>query len=231
MDYMEQIAALPVPTTEQTARFADHVANNHSWYKHLPFFPPGASFVVFPNPHAGRGVRSEADQFAVYDIEQGDYFQHHSRLATRDYLDLFGHWDYWQDEYPCRFDLQNGPWLFDVGEGQMELFPQHLKQRWSCRLTAFVKPSLDMFRLRPNELTRELEAFEAYARDHAGQPIVSRYRMVSGENAEVGESSWGSDALLAFKESECRAQKKILLGTLNRVRSDWVEAQHGRAEH
>ena len=28
---------------QQTARLAAPVADNHSWYKHLPFFPPGAS--------------------------------------------------------------------------------------------------------------------------------------------------------------------------------------------
>jgi hypothetical protein len=60
----EMMKSLPVPTSEQTARFADHVTDNHSWYKHLPFFPPGASFVFFPNPHAGRGVRSEDGRLA-----------------------------------------------------------------------------------------------------------------------------------------------------------------------
>lgn len=59
MGYDEQLRSLPVPMLEQTAQFAEHVADNHSWYKHLPFFPPGASFVFFPNAHAGRGVKSE----------------------------------------------------------------------------------------------------------------------------------------------------------------------------
>jgi hypothetical protein len=53
--YLQRLKSLPVATPEQTARFAEHVADNHSWYKHLPFFPPGASFVFFPNPDAGRG--------------------------------------------------------------------------------------------------------------------------------------------------------------------------------
>ena len=53
MSYIEVVASLPVPTREQTDRFGDHVANNHSWYKHLPFFPPGASFVFFPKVLGG----------------------------------------------------------------------------------------------------------------------------------------------------------------------------------
>jgi hypothetical protein len=79
----ERLKSLPVPTAGQTARFADHVADNHSWYKHLPFFPPGASFVFFPNPHAGRGVTAEGGRFVVYDVERGDSFAHHSRCRRR----------------------------------------------------------------------------------------------------------------------------------------------------
>ena len=85
MIHDERLRALPVPTPEQTVRFADHVADNRNWYKHLPFFPPGASFVFFPNPHAGRGVKAEGERFVVYDIERGEY------------LAQFGHWDYWVD--------------------------------------------------------------------------------------------------------------------------------------
>jgi hypothetical protein len=35
MVHDEWLKSLPVPTPEQTVRFADHVADNHSWYKHL----------------------------------------------------------------------------------------------------------------------------------------------------------------------------------------------------
>jgi hypothetical protein len=57
MDDFDLLSQHSLPTPKQTARFADHVADNHSRYKHLPFFPPGASFIVFLNPHAGCAVQ------------------------------------------------------------------------------------------------------------------------------------------------------------------------------
>ena len=141
----ERLKSLPLPTAEQTARFADHVADNHSWYKHLPFFPPGATFVFFPNPHAGRGVMADDDRFVVYDIERGDYFAHHSRLPTAEYLAQFGHWDYWVDDNPRVFNHQPGPWLYSADGSHRELLADDLKRQWSCRLTAFLKPAPPMF--------------------------------------------------------------------------------------
>src|SRR5262245_35746379 len=128
--------SLPVPTHEQTVRFAEHVADNHSWYKHLPLFPPGASFVVFPNPHAGRGAKPDGEQFAVYDLEHGDYFAHHSRIPTKEYLESFGHWDYCVDDNPRVIERQTGPWLYSPDGTKRELLADDLKRRWSCRLTA-----------------------------------------------------------------------------------------------
>ena len=57
VSYLDLVVSLPLPTPEQTARCAVHVAENHSWYKHLPYFPPGATFVFFLNPAAGQAVR------------------------------------------------------------------------------------------------------------------------------------------------------------------------------
>lgn len=41
------------PTQEQITRFCQHVANAHSWYKHLPLLT-GAEFTIFLNPNAGK---------------------------------------------------------------------------------------------------------------------------------------------------------------------------------
>ena len=83
MDYPEIAANVPLPTFEQTIRFADHVASNRSWYKHLPLFSPGDSFVFFLNPNAGMGVQQKDGVYKVYSIERADYFQHHSRLSCK----------------------------------------------------------------------------------------------------------------------------------------------------
>ena len=51
-DYLRVIASLPVSDTSQTDAFAQKVAIEHSWYKHLPFFFSGARFVFFLDPNA-----------------------------------------------------------------------------------------------------------------------------------------------------------------------------------
>jgi len=243
MIYSNIVASLPVPTPEQTSRFADHVADNHSWYKHLPFFPPGASFVLFPNPDAGRAVETAGDRFAVFDIEQGDYFAHHSRLSTAEYLAQFGHWDYWVDDNPRAVDPQPGPWLYSADRTQRELLTDDLKRQWSCRLTAFLKPAPPMFSLRPEELRREADAFLACCRRPLGRLILAlfgrrgprnedpafvRYRPVAHELREAA-GTWGDSALYSFMESEARVQRELLMSTLHRVRAAWLASQERRA--
>lgn len=224
MAHDEWLKSLPVSTPEQTARFADHVANNHSWYKHLPFLPPGASFVLFPNPHAGRGVKVEGERFVVYDIERGDYFAHHSRLPTAEYLAKFGNWDYWVDDNPRVLDPQPGPWLYSADGSRRDLLSDGLKRQGSCRLTAFLKPAPPMFNLQAGNLEREVEAFVLYAQSHTADPSVMRYLPVLGE-LRGAAGTRVRPALLAFIESETKEQREVLHSTLNRVREAWAEWQ------
>jgi hypothetical protein len=240
----KRLKSLPVPTLEQTARFADHVADNHSWYKHLPFFPPGASFVVFPNPHAGRGVRADGERFVVYDVARGEYFAHRSRLSTAEYLAQFGHWDYWVDDNPRVSDPQPGPWQYDL-DGGWGLLADDLKRQWCCRLTAFLKPAPRMFTLRAGELQREADEFLASVPSRFGRilqlvlggrpevsakdPAAERYRRVAGELRQA-TGSWGTSALSQFLKSEAVAQREVLLDALHRVRAAWSEGSGGPAE-
>jgi hypothetical protein len=218
--YLKLIAKLPLPTASQTDRFADHVVDNHSWYKHLPFFPPGASFVFFLNPHAGRGVREAGGVFTVYDVKRGDYFQHHSRLRTAEYLSRFGHWDYWVDENPRDPGPREGPFLYGVGTSGREPLPEDVRSRWRGRFTAFLKPVPPMFalcmsawRLRP-----EAEAFRAYARRCQADPAVARYRPLAREVEKSRLVGCGNEVLSSFMEAEGRVQKEQLLRTLQMIR-------------
>lgn len=242
MTYDAQLKSLPLPTPEQTARFADHVADNHSWYKHLPFFPPGASFVFFPNPNAGRGVKADGERYVVGDIEGSDYFAHHSRLPTAEYLAQFGHWDYWVDDNPRMSDPQPGPWLYTADGSHRELLADDLKRQWSCRLTAFLKPAPPMFRLRASDLQREADAFMAAGRRSVGRgllglfcvprdedPVASRYR-AAALALRRATGTEGDAALYAFMKSEARAQRELVLGTLHRVRNAWAGSQGASAE-
>jgi hypothetical protein len=232
MVHGEWLKSLPVPTLVQTARFADHVADNHSWYKHLLFFPPGASFVFFPNPHAGRGVKKEGERFVVYDIERGDYFAHHSRPPTAEYIARFGYWDYWVDDNPRVSDPQPGPWLYAADGRQWDLLAEDLKRQWSCRVTAFLKPAPQMFQLQAGALEREVDAFLASSRRglrRTEDEVVGRYRAVARQLRRAA-GTLGDATLSGFMESEARAQRELLLDTLHRVRAAWTAGQGSRVE-
>jgi hypothetical protein len=229
MHYPTLLARLPLPTAGQTARFADHVADNHSWYKHLPFYPPGAAFVFFLNPSAGMGVHKVGDAYAAYDVGRGDYFEHHSRLATAEYLRQFGHWDYWVVENPRVREPQDGPWLYGVGSGGRARLPEDVCRRWRCRLTAFLEPSPDIFLLRPYEFQRETEAFAAYAAERPTDPEAARYGPLARDVGRGHDPQRPRTGYFDFMVAEALAQKAILLQTLGAVLDAYAEMQRGGA--
>lgn len=51
MSYLALVRRLPPPTPEQAERFARAMAQRHSWYKHLPVWPP-APFRFYIAPDA-----------------------------------------------------------------------------------------------------------------------------------------------------------------------------------
>jgi hypothetical protein len=241
MTYAESVAKLPVPTLEQTAHFAEHVAENHSWYKHLPFYPPGVSFVFFLNPHAGMGVRELNGIATPYDLPVGDYFQHHSRLATAEYRTRFGHWDYWVLENPRhvtrvpepgiverfkrRFgrkrqmnEQPDGPWGFGIGENGRMLLPEEPRLRGRCWFTAFLRPSPNMFNLVHADVLRtEAKAFQNSSRDHPGDPEIALYAWFAREAAGRGDVDWGQAPLFAYVMDQSDDQLQRWLGDMFRI--------------
>lgn len=97
-NYRELIAPLPIPTTEQTENFAAYVVGAHSWYKHLPCAPPGAPFVFFLDPNAGRELVHTATGRVEYrDRVDGQVQFHYTWMLTTEYHARFGHWQYATD--------------------------------------------------------------------------------------------------------------------------------------
>lgn len=69
--------------------FAAYVCGAHSWYKHLPLFPPGQPFHFFLDPAAGMDLRFHGDRVdAVPRTEPG--FRR-SSILTANYRERFGH--------------------------------------------------------------------------------------------------------------------------------------------
>lgn len=52
-EYRTLVCGLERPSAEQIDSFVEFVGSAHSWYKHLPLFPPGVPFHFFLDPYSG----------------------------------------------------------------------------------------------------------------------------------------------------------------------------------
>jgi hypothetical protein len=74
-------------------QFAVFVSNAHSWYKHLPYLPPGEPFQFFLDPGAGT-QRAISPQGSVNAIPRTECGEHYSWLPTAEYRERFGYLAY-----------------------------------------------------------------------------------------------------------------------------------------
>ncbi len=51
--YRQIVSDLSRPSKKQIDNFVRFVSEAHSWYKHLPLLPPGATFQFFVDPFSG----------------------------------------------------------------------------------------------------------------------------------------------------------------------------------
>lgn len=91
--YRAAIAPLPRPTLRQMEDFAQFVSDAHSWYKHLPLYPPGAAFHFFLDPSAGSHRMVDRDgTLRCFESDARGF--HYSAIATAEYRRRFGHLAY-----------------------------------------------------------------------------------------------------------------------------------------
>jgi hypothetical protein len=88
--YLEFVAALPLPTQEQKEQFAEYVSHAHSWYKHLSLYPPGTPFHFFLDRYAG-SARKDGTPFIKDRTEPGE---HYNQIPTDVYRTAFGYLAY-----------------------------------------------------------------------------------------------------------------------------------------
>jgi hypothetical protein len=95
--YLVEVRRLPRPSNAQVDAFVEYVTVAHSWYKHLPAAPPGKLFLFFLNPNAGRerGARRSGSSYRdrTTDTPRDERF-HYTWRPTAEYVQLFGHLDY-----------------------------------------------------------------------------------------------------------------------------------------
>ena len=94
--YKSLCAGLVRPTADQIDNFVQHVCEAHSWYKHLPFLPPGKPFFFYLSPTAGFHVKyGPLGKVKVRDITNdsdnpGLMKGHNSIMNTDRYRSRFG---------------------------------------------------------------------------------------------------------------------------------------------
>jgi len=111
--YLDIIRQYPVPTATQTREFAEYVAGAHSWYKHLPVYPP-VPFCFYLDPNAGRSmVFSETGEMGFEDIvDESTRFRYTWQL-TETYRKRLGYWNYFAP-YGTFFQIPRGQGVIDT---------------------------------------------------------------------------------------------------------------------
>jgi hypothetical protein len=146
--YLTEVKHLPRPSCEQADAFVEYVTSAHSWYKHLPLLPPGERFVFFLNPNAGREWVQTGDGGAFRDrsadAPASERF-HYTWQPTADYIQHFGHLDYFADAgtsflVPMKegvLDTRAQPRI-QVSNGEWLEVPEDIRTAASVILTAVI---------------------------------------------------------------------------------------------
>ncbi|MGE3309292.1 MAG: hypothetical protein AB7O66_04920 [Limisphaerales bacterium] len=205
----EWLRGCPIPTVEQTEAYADRIPMAHSWYKHLPLFPPGARFVFLLNPEAGRMEKRTSGR-KVYEDDE----------TTGELRNRFGIWNYLVDfdsmpkgeatEVPAELDASSDP-------------PGCLPTACFAHFTAFLRPSYTLLAVCNRRLPWQLPAFEAWTRQNPGHSDAIRYepfRKVAEQIVSDPNGGWRK--LSGFAEEEGRFQRAHLTKSLLSAREAWI---------
>jgi len=186
-EYAALLDGISRPTEAQIHDFVDYVAHAHSWYKHLPLFPPGTPFYFFLDPNAGCDVLLADDgTLAVAErVEQG---VHYSSIPTAAYRARFGYLAYACDA---------GTRVFAADERGAPVFTD--------RYPLVVGADNELYEL-PAEIT-DAGRVELTAIIHSHSLVCPRWGMVAErhpDSANWPEASGGPETLKKIV-SRCRA--------------------------
>lgn len=94
-DYRRHVRDLPRPSAEQIENFVQFVSKAHSWYKHLPLFPPGVPFHFFLDPLSGYDHIVLPDgRLRLEERTENSPRFHYTWMTTEEYRRRFGHLQY-----------------------------------------------------------------------------------------------------------------------------------------
>ena len=196
-DYRSLARRVPRPTSDQVGAFAAHVAEAKSWYKHLPFLPPGAPFHVFVDPWAGMDRIRTRDRGIVFGTRTPATPRfHYTWMTTEDYRARFGFLAFSCEVgsrlfRPAAFRIGDGPALQGIfdnnpdraalavpGHGEYQL-PGEVHDAGRVDLTAVVHP-------------------------HAASPSVCLAALRSSDEAGVWPAETGGPEIVEKLRARCR---------------------------
>lgn len=147
--YAKMVSHTTPPSDEQIAGFASFVSTAHSWYKHLPLFPPGVPFHFYVNPFSGHDRIVSSDGTVAHRVrtEPSNRF-HYTWMTTEEYRRRFAGLDYIAGAGSSlavrgrsgllvqRYDV---PVVFSV-EGQPFRVPQEVLDTGRVEITGVIHP-------------------------------------------------------------------------------------------
>jgi len=143
--YGDLLSGVPLPTQQQKENFLEYVSQAHSWYKHLPVYPPGVPFYFFIDKYAGCDRLVSQDGTAIL---QARTEHRHPAYPTAEHRDLFGYL-----AFSCGFGtkvilMSKGPMVIphdDLAavpgnDGRLYRLPPEVIDAGLTRLTAVIHP-------------------------------------------------------------------------------------------
>jgi len=145
--YRALARSLPVPTPQQVRRFAEYVAEAHSWYKHLRLLPANTPIQTFIDPAAGMQLVRAADGRVAAEVRHKPGF-HYSWLPTAEHRAKFGHLAFSASagtsvslvarDGSAQVPSDDAPLVYDPATGEFHAIPEEAQVAGRAFISAIV---------------------------------------------------------------------------------------------
>ena len=228
-DYRAIVAGLDRPTNAQMEAFAEFVCQAHSWYKHLPFYPPGKPLQFFLDPAAGMDLVFRAD--TVIAISRGIGGFHYSWIPTLEYRQRFGHLAFSRSHGTSVYRMaadgtalasgDDAPAVYDLNSQSLRLVPSEIIEAGVSSISGLVhQASCHASRVLRYKRQTGFDNWPVESGGRAGLQQIIHYCKWRRRQLQrsPGELSWGEDPALArLLAPERHRQRMGMVAAMNRV--------------
>lgn len=193
--YLDLVSSLPPTTPQQNENFADFVSHAHSWYKHLPLYPPGFPFYFFIDKHAGCDWVLRDDGTGKV-VERDETGFHYSAIPTKHYRTRFGHLAFSCDAGTTVL-LGGGPIVIPRDQiaavagddDKLYRLPSEILKAGEVRLTAVIHTFSQSFPWWAERIKKGLDRVE-WPQESGGQAILQKIFARCRAMREPGLDPW-----------------------------------------